>query len=245
MMTHYFSKFISFAAATSLCFSAMGSTKTLAADKQYNAQELSDAVIILVNKERKAAGLNPLQTAPLIHSAANTRANELVQMFQHYRPDKSLYTSALYEVGLTFTFSGENIAAGAASPESVVKLWMSDDGHKDNILSPDYNYIGVSVAYSADSEYGWYWTQDFIYSSETLEGSYTPVEYVSPKLQKCDVNADNCVDTFDITALRKYINNSTSSNLSASQLAACDFNGDGNITNADLTSLNMYIISQS
>jgi uncharacterized protein YkwD len=55
-------------------------------------------------------------------------------------------------------WSGENIALGYPTPESVVAGWMASDGHRANILNCDSVAIGVGAA---DSEDGIYWTQVF------------------------------------------------------------------------------------
>ena len=56
---------------------------------------------------------------------------------------------------------GENIAAGSATPETVVKQWMNSPGHRANILNSDYEELGVGYAYKSGSEYGHYWVQMF------------------------------------------------------------------------------------
>ena len=53
---------------------------------------------------------------------------------------------------------GENIAGNYASPSAVVNAWMNSSGHRANILSESYNYIGVGYAYSGGDIY---WAQLF------------------------------------------------------------------------------------
>jgi uncharacterized protein YkwD len=36
-----------------------------------------------------------------------------------------------------------------------------NDGHRRDILSPDFRDIGVGYAFQQASQYGHYWTQDF------------------------------------------------------------------------------------
>ena len=40
---------------------------------------------------------------------------------------------------------GENIAAGAPTPESVMDMWMNSDGHRANILLPDLQALALAV----------------------------------------------------------------------------------------------------
>jgi uncharacterized protein YkwD len=54
------------------------------------------------------------------------------------------------------SYLGENIAQGYTSAQQVFNAWMSDSGHRDNILNCQFVAMGVGV----DTQ-GWYWTQDF------------------------------------------------------------------------------------
>jgi len=80
-------------------------------------------------------------------------------------PDGTTDGIAFYEritdAGYIYQACGENIAAGYATPEAVVDGWMNSDGHRANILDPDYCDIGVGYAAVDGSQYYHYWTQDF------------------------------------------------------------------------------------
>jgi len=39
---------------------------------------------------------------------------------------------------------GENLAVGLESPEILVDAWMASPGHRGNILSPDYQDVGIA-----------------------------------------------------------------------------------------------------
>lgn len=58
---------------------------------------------------------------------------------------------------------GENIAAGQATPEDVMKSWLGSAGHKANILSPEYTKMGLGYSNSGcgAGEYSHYWAQEF------------------------------------------------------------------------------------
>jgi len=116
----------------------------------------ADEVIRLVNEQRVANGLNELSTYYDLNAVAQTRAQELTQSYSHTRPDGSSCFTALTQAGIYYYSSGENIASGYGTPEAVVNAWMNSPGHRANILSPKFNYIGVGV--SAD---GSYWVQVF------------------------------------------------------------------------------------
>ena len=59
------------------------------------------------------------------------------------------------------SYAGENIAGVMIKPESVMTLWMNSEGHKANILNPDFKYLGVGYLYDESSEYQYYWVQIF------------------------------------------------------------------------------------
>ena len=96
-------------------------------------------VLDLVNEERAAAGVDPLTMDPqLLNAAMNVRAVECSVHFSHERPDgQTCFTAA---PGLMY---GENIAFGQLDPEDVMDSWMNSTGHRQNILDPDYNFIGI------------------------------------------------------------------------------------------------------
>lgn len=127
-----------------------------------DASELSlaEQVVALVNKERAAAGLNPLTINESAMSAALVRAKEIRQSFSHTRPNGSSFSTALKEQGVSYRGSGENIAYGQRSPEEVMKAWMNSSGHRANILNAKYTSIGVGC-YEQNGTL--YWAQLFIY----------------------------------------------------------------------------------
>ena len=65
----------------------------------------------------------------------------------------------LLRFGITYSFWGENIAMGQDNPEIVVSEWMNSPGHRENILSPNFTFIGVG--YYVDTDGTPYWTQIF------------------------------------------------------------------------------------
>ena len=116
-------------------------------------------VIRLVNQERAAAGLSPLTAVSALNSFAYQRSTELETLFAHQRPDGS--NPLNYVAGLGYMSAGENIAASSGmndTPQRVMNSWMASDGHRRNILDPDFSYIGVGCYVHNGS---FYWTQIF------------------------------------------------------------------------------------
>ncbi|MGN1480626.1 CAP domain-containing protein [Porcipelethomonas sp.] len=133
----------------------------IAKAKQEKAAKIN-RVLELVNIERKNAGLNPLTLDSNISQVSNKRAVEIAVVFDHQRPDGSPWSQLLYDYNINFRYSGENIAAGYTTPEEVVKGWMNSEGHRANILDPDFTKIGIGYYYDENSDYGHYWVQTFV-----------------------------------------------------------------------------------
>ena len=76
------------------------------------------------------------------------------------------FAARISAVGFDWSNVGENIATGYATPVAVVKAWMASKGHCQNILNPQYRYVGTGV--QTTPSVGWLqhagpgtWTQDF------------------------------------------------------------------------------------
>ena len=115
----------------------------------------------LVNEHRAAAGLAPVTYSAKISKAAQVRAVEIEQSFSHTRPDGRYFSTVFAEHGITYRYSGENIAWGQKSPEEVVSAWMNSAGHRANILNAKFTELGVGYRQNARGVN--YFTQLFIY----------------------------------------------------------------------------------
>lgn len=116
-------------------------------------------VIRLINEERTKLSLPALNSNTLLQESAQIRAQELEEEFSHTRPDGSDPSDLLAEKQIAYGTMGENIAHGQKTPEEVVKDWMSSQGHKENILSQNFKYIGVGSFKANDGSI--YWVQLF------------------------------------------------------------------------------------
>lgn len=121
----------------------------------------------LINQARLEAGVSPLTLDAGLTEAAMRRAAELSIYFSHYRPDKSL----------AFTVdprsSGENIAGNIATTEEVMEGWMSSEGHRENILFPKYQIVGIGSFVGSNGVI--YWVQLFsLHPNEGGDVPYSP-----------------------------------------------------------------------
>ena len=120
--------------------------------------DYASQVVALVNAERAKYGLSALKADSRVQQAAQVRAAETVQSFSHTRPNGSSFSTALTEVGVSYTRSGENIAYGQSTPQQVVNAWMNSSGHRANILNESFTTIGVGYTVVNGTAY---WAQLF------------------------------------------------------------------------------------
>ena len=96
-----------------------------------------------------------------LDKAATIRAQEIStddENFSHTRPNGKKWFTVLAEVDITPKLAGENIAAGQTTPEMVVSDWMDSEKHKENILNPQFSYMGIGYV---KHEGHYYWAQIF------------------------------------------------------------------------------------
>ena len=115
----------------------------------------------LINEQRIAKGLPPLQIDDELQNVARIKANDLVEgdYFSHTSPTYGSPFDMMKNFGISYRTAGENIA-GNSTNSGAVNAWMNSEGHKANILNNSYNYTGIAVVYSP--KYGKLFVQLFI-----------------------------------------------------------------------------------
>lgn len=133
-------------------------TETTAPTPSSNYEE---RVAQLVNIEREKNGLKPLTFDPSISNVARVKSKDMADnnYFAHQSPTYGSAGDMLRNFGINWSAWGENIASGQDTPEEVVNAWMNSEGHRANILSPNFNKIGVGYVTNANGTP--YWTQMF------------------------------------------------------------------------------------
>lgn len=196
-------------------------------------------VMKLINQERAKAGRQPLKIVPELIIAADIRARETTKKWEHIRPDGRSGLSVADDFGLDWNYLGENIAAGQANPYAVMNGWMNSKDHRDNILSPNFQYMGVGVAESGGVLY---WTQIFMGSYANFPVAYYPESYG-------DTNNDGRVDSVDASlVLQEYAALSVGKpyTLRSSERARSQLSPDTNVDSIDASMiLRMYAINSS
>jgi len=121
-------------------------------------QQLSDATICLLNEQRAAAGLGPLTASAPLGTTAQHYAEYMVSDAHFAHMDESGH-NVVYRVLSTdpalanrWVVLGENLGWGTyslATPRSMVEGWMNSPTHRDNILYPQFDEIGVGITSGA------------------------------------------------------------------------------------------------
>lgn len=124
-------------------------------------QAMREEMLAEINAQRAQAGLSPLTLNDTAGDAAQVRAEELVTLFSHTRPNGESCFTALKEAGVSYRAAGENIAFGYPTVASVMEGWMNSEGHRANILNANFTQVGIGFVKS-ESGYGSHWVQLFI-----------------------------------------------------------------------------------
>jgi len=123
-------------------------------------------ILYLVNKARSQgqrcslfSSYDPapaLQWHPQLEQAAQNHSNDMQRndFFSHEGDNGSNVKERINRAGYYGKAYGENIAKGYPTEKRVVEGWLKSSGHCQNLMNPNYRYMGVATA-------GPYWTQVF------------------------------------------------------------------------------------
>lgn len=124
--------------------------------------EFEIKVLELINIERRKNGLNDLVSDNNLSIVARAHSQDMYErnFFSHTNPDGFSPFDRMKNYGISYRYAAENIAAGQSSPDEVVTSWMNSAGHRENILNPNFNKIGIGY-FNSGKNYVHYWTQCF------------------------------------------------------------------------------------
>jgi len=127
----------------------------------YELNALEQKAILLLNEDRKSAGLEPLKINLKLSKLAADYALDMGKrrFFSHIDPDGKDPFERMAAIGVDFPNAGENIAL-SPDVETAHKMLMDSPLHKENILNPKFTEIGIGVR--SNSRGGVYLVQEFI-----------------------------------------------------------------------------------
>ncbi len=121
----------------------------------------SDAaeMIRLINRVRCERGLAPVVENGLLYQAALEHAVDMAtgNFFSHVDPNGRRMSDHVSAQGYSYTWIGENLAAGRGSAGETFAQWMDSSAHQAIILGADYREAGLAHVYRAGTTYGHYW----------------------------------------------------------------------------------------
>ncbi len=105
-------------------------------------------IIKWTNYYRNQNGVTSLFENTKLDGAAEAKTKDmfLLQYFEHTSPTGKTASDLVTASGYSYKYVGENLALGDFQNEKdLVDAWMASEGHRKNILNPDYKEIGVAA----------------------------------------------------------------------------------------------------
>ncbi|HYM65305.1 MAG TPA: CvpA family protein [Candidatus Sulfotelmatobacter sp.] len=100
----------------------------------------------MVNQERKNANLSSLSFSETLAEVGRAHCKDMFARgyFSHYTPEGLSPFDRMLQANINFNYAGENLAL-SPNTELAMKGLMQSPGHRANILSQDYNKVGIGV----------------------------------------------------------------------------------------------------
>lgn len=112
------------------------------------ASQISPAEIVrLTNVERQRQGLGALQLDSQLTQAALRKAGDMFarDYWAHVSPSGTQPWYFVSDAGYAYRYAGENLARDFSQAADIVQAWMDSPTHRDNLLSPRYQDVGIAV----------------------------------------------------------------------------------------------------
>jgi uncharacterized protein YkwD len=125
-------------------------------------EEMEKDLLLVLNRERTARNLPPLKPFPSLVALAQRQSSEMARLdiLMHTSATGKSYTDRLVDAGVLFAANGENVArSGTSVPEAIHQSFMASPGHRENVLNPDFDQVGIGVVRGKGGSY--FVTEDF------------------------------------------------------------------------------------
>lgn len=122
--------------------------------------DLENQMLVLINKERGKAGLEPLTMDASLTKIARQHSFDMFDRsyFSHQTPEGLTPFQRMEVAGIHYEIAGENIALAPTLMTAHEGL-MHSPGHRANILRPSFTAVGIGIL--DGGKYGLMVTQDF------------------------------------------------------------------------------------
>ncbi len=134
-------------------------------DRPVTAALIEVRIFELLNAERESRGLGRLELSRDLAELARGHSRDMARTgsLSHESSSGKSLGERLTDSGFFFEMGGENVAFSETFvSEFIHKALMDSPEHRGEILRPEYDRVGIGVAYAAGK--GYYLTQDFIRS---------------------------------------------------------------------------------
>jgi uncharacterized protein YkwD len=114
---------------------------------QQRTESVERQIFEAANQARRAQGLARLKWDPSLARAARQHANNMARenALSHQLPGEPNMAVRASRAGLYFISLSENVAQGPDA-DNISDQWVRSPQHRQNLLDPDMNAIGIGVA---------------------------------------------------------------------------------------------------
>lgn len=118
----------------------------------------------LANAFRVAKGIAPMSWGELLQESARAHSQDMADRnyFSHTNPEGQEPWDRYRSLGGVYMKFGENIYAGHFTAFDTHNGWINSEGHRQAILDPFFQKMGVGMGYNPNTEYKYYMTQHFL-----------------------------------------------------------------------------------
>lgn len=108
--------------------------------------DLEEQMLAMVNAERRAAGLKPVDGDPVMARVARAHSQDMLARgyFSHYTPEGKDLTDRLRQARVSYLSAGENLALAPTLYTAHTGL-MHSPGHRANILRGQFGRLGIGI----------------------------------------------------------------------------------------------------
>lgn len=114
-------------------------------EEEGTSDEISNEILVLMNKHRLELGLKPLKMTKKMNAAADIRAREMVRLYSHTRPDGTKFSTSFKQIGIIYRYTGENLMYSLHTAQEFYNSWNNSEGHRKNMENSKFIKVGIAT----------------------------------------------------------------------------------------------------
>lgn len=122
---------------------------------------IENRIFELLNELRSEVNVQPVTKNQQLKLAADQRALETEELFEHTRPDGSDPFTVLEKAGQEYSYrlAGENLAMATyyldelGMADVIFEGWKNSKGHYENMVKPEFEEVGIGIHYDGELLY--------------------------------------------------------------------------------------------